>query len=138
MIAPYHGRLLGGLSCEARIDVVHGTSVPATVDDLDLGGAHEFAVDRLDVLGRQLVDAIGKLQDRCKCLMLGSISISQHLVNKQSQTWVGVCQSTVVYRRERQGTCLVDIEQSAHERFWVLHVARGCELDERRDESILR
>ena len=93
MIAPYHGRLLGGLSCEARIDVVHGTSVPATVDDLYFGGAHEFAVDRLDVLGRQLVDAIGELQDRCKCLVLGLISISQKEFGEKTMPDMGRCVS---------------------------------------------
>jgi hypothetical protein len=138
LVAPYHGRLLGSLSRKARIDIVHCTSVPVTVDDLDLGGTHELSVDRLDVLGCQLLDAIGKLQDRCICLVLRPISILQHLVSRQCQIWVGANQSAVIERGEWQGTCLVYVEQSVHECFRILHFARVCELDKRRDESISR
>lgn len=67
-MAPDHGRLLGGEPCEACVDVLYGAAAPGAVDDLDLGRAHELAVNQLDVLGRQELDAIGELQDQCICL----------------------------------------------------------------------
>ena len=62
-MAPYHGRLLGGMSRYTRIDVVQCTSALPAFGDLDLGGTHEFTVDQLDILSRQLFDAIDKLKD---------------------------------------------------------------------------
>jgi len=61
LLTSHRGRLLSSLSRKASVDIVHCTSVPATVDDLNLGGAHDLLVDILDVLGRQQLDAIGKL-----------------------------------------------------------------------------
>lgn len=62
-MAPYHSRLLGGLPRKARVDVVHCASALAAFDDLDLRGTHELTVDRLDGLGRQELNVIGKLKD---------------------------------------------------------------------------
>lgn len=61
LLTSHHGRLLRSLSRKASVDIVHCAGVPATIDDLDLGGAHDLLVDLLDVLGRQLLDVIGKL-----------------------------------------------------------------------------
>lgn len=63
LVAPYHGRSLGGLACNARIDIVQCADAVAALDDLDLRGTHELTVDRLDSFRRQLLNVIGKFQD---------------------------------------------------------------------------
>lgn len=76
LVTPYHGRFVRGEPRGARVDIAHGASTPADVGDLDLGGAHHLAVDRLDALGRQLLDVVGQLQDERVRLALGEADMS--------------------------------------------------------------
>lgn len=62
LLAPDRARVLCGSPRQACVNVPHCSRAPAHVDELDLGGSHELAVDRLYVIRCQLLDVIGERQ----------------------------------------------------------------------------